>query len=64
MSGGIKKKFQILLFLNNFSFIKFAEKSVPGVADVGAPHGGKDGPITPPWLEGSGKVSNNQSYYS
>ena len=38
---------------NNFSFIKYAEKSVPGLADVGVPHGDGDGPRTPPrWLEG------------
>ena len=32
---------------NNFSFIKYAEKSVPGLADVGVPHGDGDGPRTP-----------------
>ena len=38
---------------NNFSFMKYAEKSVPGLADVGVPHGDGDGPRTPPrWLEG------------
>ena len=43
---------------NNFSFMNYAEKSVPGLADVGVPHGDGDGdgPRTPPrWLEGSGK---------
>ena len=41
---------------NNFSFMKYAGKSVPGLADVGVPHGDGDGPRTPPrWLEGSGK---------
>ena len=38
---------------NNSSFMKYAEKSVPGLADVGFPHGDGDGPRTPPrWLEG------------
>ena len=38
---------------NNFSFMKYAEKSVPGLADVGVPHGDGDGPRTlPRWLEG------------
>ena len=32
---------------NNFSFMKYAEKSVPGLADVGVPHGDGDGPRTP-----------------
>ena len=32
---------------NNFSFMKYAEKSVPGIADVGVPHGVEDGPRTP-----------------
>ena len=41
---------------NNFSFMKYAEKSVPGLADVGVPHGDGDGPRTPPrWLEGNRK---------
>ena len=33
---------------NNFSFMKYAEKSVPGLADVGVLHGDGDGPRTPP----------------
>ena len=33
---------------NNFSFMKYAEKSVPGLADVGVSHGDGDGPRTPP----------------
>ena len=35
-----------LIIPNNFSFIKYAEKSVPGLADVGVPHGDEDGPRT------------------
>ena len=55
--GGLEK-FQMtnLTMPNNFSFMKYAEKSGPGLADVGVPHGDGDGPRTPPrWLEGSGK---------
>ena len=37
----------------NFSFMKYAEKSVPGLADVGVPHGDGDGPRTPPRGSGS-----------
>ena len=33
--------------------MKCALKSVPGLADVGVPHGDRDGPKTPPrWFEG------------
>ena len=32
-----------LIMSNNFSFMKYAEKSVPGLADVGVPHGDGDG---------------------
>ena len=57
--GGLEK-FQMtnLTNPNNFSFMKYAEKSGPGLADVGVPHG--DGTTNPPrCLEGSGKVSND-----
>ena len=38
---------------NNVSSMKYALKSVPGLADVGVPHGDGDGPRTPPrCLEG------------
>ena len=41
---------------NNTSSMKCALKSVPGLADVGVPHGVGDGPRAPPrCLEGSGK---------
>ena len=48
MSGGGRKKFQMTYFImpNNIFLIKYALKSVPGVADVGVPHGGEDGPVT------------------
>ena len=41
MSGGSEKKFQMtnLAMLNNFCFMKYALKSVPGLADVEVPHG-------------------------
>ena len=44
------KKFQIINFdmLNNVSSMKYALKSVPGLADVGVPHGVGDGPRAPP----------------
>ena len=54
----VRKKFEMTNFpiSNNFSFMKHAEKSVPGLADVGVPHGDGDGPRTPPrCLEGPGK---------
>ena len=48
MVGGVWKKFQMtnLTMPNNFSFMKYAEKSVPGLADVGVPHWDGDGPRT------------------
>ena len=55
---GVWKKFQLtnLTMPNNFSFMKYAEKSVPDLADVGVLHGDGDGPRTPPrCLEMSGK---------
>ena len=33
---------------NNVSSMKYALKPVPGLADVGVPHGDGDGPRTPP----------------
>ena len=47
---GVWKKFQISNFdmPNNVSSMKFAQKSVPGLADIGVPHGDGDGPRTPP----------------
>ena len=49
MSGEVRKKFQMtaLTMPNNFSFMNYAEKYVPGLADVGVPHGDGDGPRTP-----------------
>ena len=44
---------------NNFSFIKYAEKSAPGLADVGVPHGDEDGPRTP----APGSRSKMAAYY-
>ena len=46
---GVRKKFQMtnLTMPNNISFMKYALKSVPGIADVGVPHGGEDCSRTP-----------------
>ena len=46
MPGEIWKKFQItnLTTPNNSCSLKFALKSVPGLADVGVPQGDGDGP--------------------
>ena len=55
---GGQKKFQMTDFivLNNISFMKYALKSIPGLADVEVPHGDGDGPRSPPTcLQGSGK---------
>ena len=48
--GGVWKKFQMTNFVmpNNVSFMKYALKSVLGLADVGVPHGNGDGPRTSP----------------
>ena len=48
MSGVVWKKFQMtnLTVPNNICFMKYALKSVPGLPDVGVPHGDGDGPIT------------------
>ena len=42
---GVRKKFQMNNFTmpNNISSMKYALKSVPGLADVGVPHGDEDG---------------------
>ena len=56
---GARKKFQMinLTMPYNFFYTKYAKKSVPGLADVGVPHGDGDGPRTSPrCLEGSGKI--------
>ena len=53
--GRVWKKFQITNFYmpNNISSIKYPLKSVPGLADVGVPQGGEDGPRTPAPRSGS-----------
>ena len=50
MSGGSRKKFQMtnITLPNKMYLVKYALKSVPGIADVGDPHGGGDGARTPP----------------
>ena len=45
-SGLEKSRMTNLTMLNNFCFMKYALKSVPGLADVGVLRG--DGPRTPP----------------
>ena len=58
LSGEVRKKFQMTNFImpNNSRSIKYALKSVPGLTDVGVPHGVGDGPRpTPRCLEGSEK---------
>ena len=47
---GVWKKFQMTSFTtsNNIFSMKYAPKSVPGLADVGVPHGIEDGPRTTP----------------
>ena len=49
MSGRVRKKFQMTNFTvpNNSCSMKYALKSVSGLADVGVPHGDEDGPGTP-----------------
>ena len=50
MSGEVWEKFEMtkLTMVNNSCSMKYALKSVPGLADVGVPHGVGDGPRTPP----------------
>ena len=45
---GVRKKFQMTNFTKpyNMSSMKYTLKSVPGLADVGVPHGDGDGPRT------------------
>ena len=46
----VRKNFQMTNFtmLKNISSMNCALKSVPGLADVGVPHGDGDGPRAPP----------------
>ena len=37
---------------NNISSMKYAQKSIPGLADVRVPHGDGDGPRAPPRCPG------------
>ena len=61
MSGLVRKKFQMtnLTVPNNLFFMKYAQKSVPGLADVGVLHGDGDGPRTP----ASGSGSKIRAYH-
>ena len=60
MSGGVRKKFQMtnLTMPKNFFFIEYAQKSVPGLADVGVSHGVGDGLRIPPRCLSGPKNSN------
>ena len=53
----VQKKFQMTNFTlpNNASSVKYALKSVPGLADAGVPHGDGDGPRAPPRCPGGPK---------
>ena len=55
------KKFQMTNFTipNNSYFMKYALKSVPGLADVGVLHGMAPGPHLGVW-RGQEKLSNDQ----
>ena len=57
----VRKKFQMTNFTmpNNISSMKYALKSVPGLADVGVPHGDEDGSVTP----APGCGSKKQAYH-
>ena len=59
MSGEVRKKFQMTNFTmpNNSCSMKYALKSVSGLADVGVPHGDEDGPGTPAPGSGSKKYA-------
>ena len=48
MSGEVRKKFQMTKYTmtNNSCYMKYAQGSVPGLADAGVPHGDEDGPVT------------------
>ena len=47
--GGLEKISNDLFDMPcSVSSMKYALKSVPGIADVGDPHGGEDGARTPP----------------
>ena len=61
MSGEVMKKFQMTNFSmpNNSCTMKYALKSVPGLADVGVPQGDWDGPRTPPRCQGGPEKNSN-----
>ena len=58
---GVQKKFQITNFTmpNNNSSMKYALKSVPGLADVGVPMGLGWSQSSNLMSKGSGKISND-----
>ena len=59
---GVRNNFQMTNFTvpNNSCSMKYALKSVPGLADVGVLHGDGDGPRAPPRCSGGPeKISND-----
>ena len=54
-----QKKFQMtnLTMPNNFCIMKYTLKSVPGLADVGVPHGDGDGPQSSTQMSGGWRKS-------
>ena len=63
-----QKKFQMTNFTlpNNISSMQYSLKSVPGLADVGVPHGVEDGApeLHPDVWRGPINISNNSFYYA
>ena len=61
MSGEVWEKFQMtyLTIHNNSCSLKYALKSVPGLADVGVPQGDGDGPRATARGSGSKKYTHH-----
>ena len=62
---GVWKKFQMtnVTMPNNICLMKYALKSVPGIADGEDPHGGKDGARTPTRGSRSKKYTHHVDQY-
>ena len=61
MSWGVWKKFLMTNFTmpNKTSSMKYSVKSVPGLADVGVPHGDGDGSRAQPRCHGGLEKNSN-----
>ena len=61
MSGEVWEKFEMtkLTMVNNSCSMKYALKSVPGLADVGVPQGDGNGPRAPAPGSGSKKYTHH-----